>query len=256
MRCRKVLLPELALHVGEGVDAEAVDAGFFDPPDHVLGEVLRDGGVPLVHVRQQVDEPAVERVERGLGGGVWVGDGAEDVLVVRVAGGRAVEPVGHGRVRDPGVGLADVVGDVVEDELHAAAVELGGEMAVGSESAEAGLDRVHIGGAVAVVVAGPGVVLQDGREPDGGDAELLEVVEVIDDALEVAAVIRVGVVRSKAGEPAGALFDEALDALAVGEAVGHDEVEDVGGGEAGGADAVRRGERVGSVGVGAVAGGA
>ena len=70
---------------------------------------------------------------------------------------------------------------------------VGDERAILLVGAEARVYAVVVGGSVAVVgaeaVVGVGrVVFQDRREPQGGDAELIEVVEVLADALEVAAV--------------------------------------------------------------------
>ena len=156
-------------------------------------------------------------------------NGAEDVLVVGVVGGGCRETSRAWAGRPPRGWPADMVGHVIEDELHVAAVELVGEAAVVGQRTQARLDGIHIGGAVAVVVARGRVVLKDRREPDRGDAELLQIVEVIDDALEVAAMVGVRVVavgRRGAGQAI-------VGRVAVSEAVRHDEVEDVGGGEAG-----------------------
>ena len=109
------------------------------------------------------------------------------------------------------------------------------EAAVVFVGAEAGIYLIVVGGGIAVV-GGEAVflirrvVLQHGREPEGCHAEFLEVVEVLDDAVEVAAVAQAGF---------RAVFDvgaHAFDLLGmVGtlcKTVGHEHVEHVGIGEA------------------------
>lgn len=81
-----------------------------------------------------VDEPAVGEAAGAGRGGLGIDEGVEVAGGVRVAGECAVEPVAGWRVGDPDVLHADVVGDEIDDELQAALVESGGEMAVVASS--------------------------------------------------------------------------------------------------------------------------
>ena len=148
---------------------------------------------------------------------------------------RAVEPVFERRVTDPSVLRADVVCDLVLNDLDSEGVRALYKFAQGLHRAEAVFDRVVVVGVVAVVVgvrtprlatavdAVPVVV--PGREPDGRDAQLFQVRQAVDDAAEVAAVPRARVAsvvrfrRSACGR--------VVRAVAVREAVGHDEVDNV-----------------------------
>ena len=201
------IAPELHRHVLDRVDAEAVEVEALDPaaPD-VLVE-LHHRGVLGVEVRQAVDVAVLELplVVPVLDVAVMV----EPVLLARV--------LGQGRV------VARVVGDDVEHDLHAAAVGLGRQPLEGRVVAEVAIDLVEVMDPVAVeapVLAdeGVGLVLVDRRDPDGGRAEVLEVVELLDHALEVAAMVGVRVV--------GAHVVVVL-LVAVVEAIRQDEVDDL-----------------------------
>ena len=180
--------------VDVGVHPDAVDAGVLDPPDGLLEEVLRQQLVLLIEVGHLADEPAIEqpitvaigrvRVERRRADGVG--------LAVFLP---AVEPVRRRRVGHPPVTVADMVVDHVHDDLHPArmaGVDQFDKLVVGPK---ARVDGVHVGRRVAVIgaVFGRHVVLEDGREPDRGEAEVIEVVEAGDHAAHVAALARVHV---------------------------------------------------------------
>ena len=87
-----------------------------------------------------------------------------------------------------------LVGGVVDDELdhdlHVAGVGFGEKLAEVIEGAIGGVDGVVVRDVVAVVAQGRG---EEGEEPEAGDAEFLEVVELGDEALEVADAVGVGV---------------------------------------------------------------
>ena len=108
------------------------------------------------------------------------------------------------------------------------------ELAILLVGAEARINAIVVGGGVAVVGGvfplGVGrVVLQHGREPQGGDAELGEVVEVLSDAFEVAAVAqrRLGAVFAIGVHP----LDLRGMVFTLCEAVGHQQIEYIGVGE-------------------------
>ncbi len=267
------LRPELHVHVLDGVDAEPVDVEVAHPalvdPLHaaddlgalgpqvveagevaVGGGLAGVGGVAAVVVHRRVVEPGGDLgvlVGGGDGGGAREGsavDGGELLLPVRVVGvveGFAVlGEVGEGTLGEVVVALAlvvddvgGVVGDDVEEDLHALVVGLvdeGFEVLVG---AEVGVDPGEVGDPVTVVAGGGvvagalhGAVLEDGGEPEGGGAQALDVVEPLPQPLEVAALVEALVGGVVAGGEAGA-GESALvvGGVAVGEPVRHDEVE-------------------------------
>ncbi len=212
---------------GEGrVTAVVVARGVVEPGRHLDRRVLlgaedrrvgeRRGGVEL----GERLAPGVGAVVELLTGGVAVGGRLlGDVGVVAVLG--VVDDVGG------------VVGDDVEEDLDAARVRLvdeGLELGVG---AEVRVDPREVGDPVAVVAraglvpgALDGPVLEARRQPDGGGAHPLDVVEPVRQPGDVTPVEEalVGRVEPRlqwsAGEPA-----RVVGGVAVGEAVGHHEVE-------------------------------
>jgi hypothetical protein len=117
--------------------------------------------------------------------------------------------------------LADVVGDHVEDHQHAAGVGGVDQLAQLVQIAEVRVGPQEVLGPVAVVAGEPGVllgVLHHRRDPQRGHAELVEVVELVDHALPVAAVV--------AGRHAGRDVPVVVG-IAVGEAIDHDLVDDL-----------------------------
>ena len=186
--------------VPEDVDAEAVDAavepeaedvehGLLDfgvaPVEVGLGGeegvvvVLAGGVVELPGAAAEVAEPVVGRA--AVGGGV-----APDVPVALGVVAR------RSRFDEPGVLVGGVVGDEVEEHLQAAAVGFVDEAVEVGEGAEERVDVGVVGDVVAEVGHRGG---EDGGEPDGVDAEPLEVVEALDDAGEVADAVAVGVLE-------------------------------------------------------------
>ena len=106
--------------------------------------------------------------------------------------GTVVDPVGGRRIPHPPVADAAVVGNQVHDDAHAALPRLRREFPVQVVVAEAGIDPVVVRRGIAVVGEGRLVVLEDGIEPDLGVAHVGDVVEMVDDALQVAAVTAIG----------------------------------------------------------------
>ena len=183
--------------------------------------------------RRRVGE-ARRRVEGGEGGRVCAG------VVARLeCGARRVE-VGRRLLVDVRVlalfvvdHVGRVVGDDVEVDLDVLGVRLGDERLELGVRAEVRVDLGEVGDPVPVV-AGAHVgtltlhraVLEARGEPDRRGAEAVDVVELVAQAREVAAVVEalVGRVEARreaiAGEPA-----LVVGGVAVGESVGHDEVE-------------------------------
>lgn len=88
--------------------------------------------------------------------------------------------------------LSDVVGDDIDNEFHIAFMEFIGEFTQGGEIPEVRIMFDKILSPIAVIGGESGVffdIFDDGRNPESGDAEFLQVVEFIDNALPVAAVI-------------------------------------------------------------------
>jgi hypothetical protein len=226
------VVPESAADIGEGVEAEAVDSRLLNPPHGVLDEVALDGGVFLIKVGQYVGEPALRDVLLVAPGSMRVGDWSEFALGFIVLRERAVEPGGVGAVVDPRVRGADVIGHAIEDELHVARVQSGCEGLEVVEVAEVLVNAIEVGSAVAVIALRL-VILFDGGDPDGGDAELLEVVEMLRDAAQVSAMPAAGFCELVC------VIGAIVGGVTVSEAVGHDEVHNVRGGEA--CEAVARG---------------
>src|SRR5215470_2806540 len=99
----------------------------------------------------------------------------------------AVEPVGERRLCHPGMARADVIGKGVKENFHFALVSGGDEFFVIVERAEMRIDGIEIHRAVTVVIL-CGAIFYDGREPESGNAEILEIFQMIANAPEVAAV--------------------------------------------------------------------
>ena len=132
--------------------------------------------------------------------GVVFGDAAQSADVVFRESGAFV---GFARSGEPFVGLAihidiveedlpDVVGDDVEDELHIALVKFVGESAQSGQVAEMRIVLEEIYRPISVIRGEASIffdVFDDGRNPERRDAEGLEVVEFVDNALPIAAVI-------------------------------------------------------------------
>src|SRR5580693_6093591 len=114
-------------------------------------------------------------------------------------------------------------------------MRFGDQIAIFAESAEVRIHSVKIDGAVAVITFRR-AVFDDGREPQRGDAEFLKIKKMFAKAAQIAAVIgaglgaverrsrfffiaRVGICR--------ALLWFVVARIAVGEAVRHDEVQNV-----------------------------
>ncbi len=265
--------PELHVDVLDRVDAEAVDGEVLHPPlvdllhaaddlgpfgpqvveageVAVRGGLAGPGGVAPVVVHRRVVEPPrnLEVLLRGGHGrcareraGAHAGERAVAVRVVGVVEGLPVlGQVGEGALGEVVVRLllvvhdvGGVVGDDVEEDLHALGVRLGDEVLEVLVGAEVRVDLGEVGDPVAVV-AGRGVlpralhglVLEDGRHPDGGGAHALDVVEPVGQALEVAALVEALVGGVVAGGETGAGQAALVVAgVAVGEAVRQDEVE-------------------------------
>ena len=111
-----------------------------------------------------------------------------------------------------------MVEDAVEDDAHPTGVGGVEELAEGGVAAEERVDPVVVPGVVPVVRGGS----EDRVEIEGGDAEVLQVVELLGDTEEVASLEAVG---GRRGVPRLEVRGP-REALAPREAVGEDLVED------------------------------
>ncbi|XBH10338.1 hypothetical protein P4G45_01040 [Edaphobacter paludis] len=118
-----------------------------------------------------------------------------------------------------GVLHPDVIGNQVDDQLHATGMQRGGEMPVLFQSAEVMIYIVQIDRRVAVVRLRHQSVVVDRRGPESRDTELLQIIEMLLDAGEVAPV------PSATG---GAVVSRLIvSQVAVGETVRHYQIDDV-----------------------------
>ena len=184
--------------VGDGVEPDAVDAEVH-PVAHDVEHGLLHGRVLEVQVglvREEAveEELPADRVERPVRllrvdeddpdvGVALIGVAPHVVVAVRTLG------VGAGLL-EPFVLVARVVERVVHDDAHVALVRLGDELAEVVDGAEVGEDRLEVRHVVAAVAEGR---LVERRQPERIDAEPLQVVQLRDEALQVAGPVAVRV---------------------------------------------------------------
>ena len=247
---REVLDPRL-IDVGHpGHDARMLGEQVVEPEEVAVERVLAgERRVAAVVVERRVVEPLRHLArqarghergerERALGAERGEAPGARVVGVVERRAGRGAERLAVlGDVRRArALAVVDdvrgVVGDDVEEDLHPARVRGIDQLAQLGVGAEVRVDLREVRDPVAVVagrlVLGlVGAVLEARREPDRGRAEALDVVDPLQQAGEVAAVVHALVRRVQAGDRRIGGVDPALVVVraAVLEPVGHHEVE-------------------------------
>ena len=96
-------------------------------------------------------------------------------------------------LEEPLVLVGGVVDDVVHDDANVALLRFGDEGVEVRHAAVEGIDRRVVRDVVAVVDARRGI---HRRDPDGVDAEIVEVVEARGDALDVADAVAIGVLKA------------------------------------------------------------
>ena len=98
-----------------GIQTETIYTGVFDPPDVVLGEIILNVGVVLVHIGHVAIEPAVEHLF-GIGCcSMRVGNGAVPEVGVGIFW-PLVYPAFHGHIADePMLGAYVVVHQILND---------------------------------------------------------------------------------------------------------------------------------------------
>ncbi|VCU07348.1 hypothetical protein RHODGE_RHODGE_00450 [Rhodoplanes serenus] len=177
--------------IRDGIEPETVDAE-IEPAAHHLHHRPQDAriveveiglvgeeAVPIVGARLRIEGPV-----RLLG--VGEDDPGVEVLLVGIAPHVPVARIGAGpaapRPLEPRMLVGGVVDDQLGDDLEAAPLRLLHEAAEVLHRAEVGIDPPIIGDVVAVVAAGARIERQ---EPQRGDAEVLEIVELRGQAAEV-----------------------------------------------------------------------
>ena len=159
----------LAVGIGIGVHADAVDGGRLDPPDTVLDEVAHDVGVALVEVGHGGDKPSVGSLLAVDVGGVGVEDGRELIAGLEAIAGM-VEPVAGRAVLLPGMVTAAMVEDHVHDDLQSALVAVADQGAIVGIGAKARIPKEFIG-----AVIGPGgKIIQQMQEDTGATITIEE----------------------------------------------------------------------------------
>ena len=191
--------PVLLVQVGDGVEAETVHAeaepevdGAKDGSPHsgVAVVEVRLVGVepmPVVRLRDRIPGPVrrLEVLEDYPGFLVAIGGVAPHVEVaLAAAGGRDPCPL------EPRVLVGGVIEDDLGDHLHVPPVSLLHEAAEVAERPVVRVDARVVGDVVAVVTKRRRV---EGEQPEGGHPELVEVVELVGEAPEVASAVAVGV---------------------------------------------------------------
>jgi hypothetical protein len=180
------------------VETEAVDAAVQPEGQHVdrglarLGVVKIDLGLLL----QELVE-VILATQRMIRPGRTAED-AEPVVRRRAVLARVGPDIPVGLLAitglqaflEPGMKIARVGKDLVEDDLQAAAVGFGDEMLEIGHRAHLRRDAVEVGDVIAEVAVGRWM---DGRQPDGIDAQPGNVVELRADALQVADTVRIAV---------------------------------------------------------------
>ena len=218
---RHLLIVRISVH------AQAVKVGIFDPPNSPLLEILQQIRVVEVHVRHRGIEPSalhVVPVDAGRIGIVLHREIAVGVRILRPL----MDPVRERKVLHPPMRITAVVGHDVHDHLDAALMAFAHELAVHLIVSEAGIDAVIVTAGISVVGLARLIVLEQRSVPDGRCAQVGDIVQMVHNALYVASVtasklLAVSLVVS--------IRRIVIGRIAVGEAVRHDQVDQVGGGE-------------------------
>jgi hypothetical protein len=190
------------VQVGDGVEPDPVDAAA--EPEVERGEHRRVHrrlveveiglvgveAVPVVRLRHRIPGPVagLEVLEDDPGVGVAVGAVAPHVARPGGAAGRRAPRGLEPRVVDRGV-----VDDQLGDHLEVAAVGLGQQALEVGQRAVVGVDRGVVGDVVAAVAHRRWIERQ---QPQRGDAEILQVVEPVDQPGQVADAVAVAVAEA------------------------------------------------------------
>src|SRR5882724_8903737 len=135
----------------------------------------------------------------------------------------AMEPVRQRRSRNPRMARANVIGDRVEENLHVPLMRSGYEILVVIESSQMRIDGIKIHRAVSVVIVG-GSVFHDRCQPKRRDTKILQIVQMVADAAEIASV---PCAWFCAIVGTGEFSRLVVCGVTIGEAIRHDEVKNI-----------------------------
>ncbi len=150
------------------------------------------------------------------------------VLLSIVIGNATVEPIVCRQILDPRMFDTNVIIHMVENHFQTQLVGFLNEILVLLVGTKSRIYAVQIGGRVSVV-AGPSTVFENWVEPNGRDPELFEVIKSLGNALQIPAVAfsiigRIEVVQT---------ISSIIFLIAVSEAIGRDQVDDISIGKSG-----------------------
>ncbi len=187
--------------VRHGVEPESVNAG-IEPALHHLQHradharvvevqvrLVREKAVPVIGASLVVPGPVrLLRVgEDDTGAGVLLVVVAPDVPVARARSGAAALGA-----LEPGMLVGGVVDHELGDDTQAPPLGFVHEAAEVAHVAELRVDIAVVGNVIAVVAPGAGI---EGQQPQGGDAEVAQIVEPLGQAGEVADAVMVRVLE-------------------------------------------------------------
>ncbi len=219
---------EILVGVGIGIGTDAIKIRVLNPPDAVLNQVIGHQRVALVQVRHGFHKPTVGKLlfidvrrVRILNAGPVMGGGDEFVL--------KVQPVVGGQIVHPPVAGSDVVENHILNQADAFGFALQAELSIVLIVTKARIYPIEVGNGVTVVGILGLIIFQHGGWPDGGKAHVRDVIQVLDQPGQVAAV------TADAAVPVRGFFELGkcvIARVAVGKTIRGDQINGIGGVEA------------------------
>ena len=181
------------------IEPEAGDAALVPPARHIEHCFLYRGIVPVQVGLLGVEVVIVELVgrrdrtstpnRRTRRSSCWAAGCRACRRARRTSCDSAIRLRGF-RVEEPLVLVGGVVDDVVENDAHAMLLALGGHAIEIGQRAVHGIDVLVVGNVIAEIDLRRGIA---GRDPDGVDAQVVQVAHLRRDALEIADAVIVAV---------------------------------------------------------------
>ena len=215
------------VHVGIRIRilTDTIHAAILDPPDRVLDKVFGYMWVLLVQVRHARDKPAVQhrlliiirhvRIEISL----FIVVGLHVVIEI-------IKPVVARDIFHPRMIASTMVEDHIHYDTHAPLVRLLDQADVILVRAEAWVYPVIIRRGISVIRASLHVILQYRVQPDSGNAQILDIIQMLLDTGQVASVTGVRAVTVYLIR--GTHRDLIVRGISVCETIRHDEIKHVG----------------------------